>query len=113
MKIGILGVSSTGKSTLSKAVSERLGIPLLDEDGDLFASFVYIKEQGWPLTTTDFSKMNASDNLYFQRGIMEVRKRKFASYDKYVEDGSPILQVAYLYTHAAMLMPPAEFHEWV
>jgi cytidylate kinase len=69
MKIGISGVSSTGKSTLSREVSALSGFNLLS-DVDLHKqAFDLLTEQCKTPSTKYFTGMTKLENINFEKAI--------------------------------------------
>jgi hypothetical protein len=90
MKIAISGVSSTGKSTLTRALSQALGIPgFIDTD---------LHEKTWDLltqhgrmpSTQHFPSMTPEEHINFERAIHIVQRDTFYKVPRGIFDESSL-----------------------
>jgi nicotinamide riboside kinase len=103
MKIGISGVSSTGKSTLSREVSALSGFNLLS-DVDLHKqAFDLLTEQGKTPSTKYFPGMTKLEHINFEKAIHSCRTLSefIPSQSKVVYDESPLDFINYYYAVCA------------
>jgi hypothetical protein len=96
MKIAIAGVSSTGKSTLAKAVAERTGMNLLWEQDVLDAAFAYCDRVEYKLTTRYMPDFTAADVAMFERGFIEYLYDYDSKHPSYITDASPTNTISYM-----------------
>jgi adenylate kinase family enzyme len=86
MRIGISGVSSTGKSTLAKILSDIYKIPLLNEGmKDVYTRY---KEAGKDFPK--FSELPDSIKLDFQISMIKHRTQKELEMEEFIGDGTPL-----------------------
>lgn len=108
MKVAISGVSSTGKSTLAKAVAERLKVPLLWEQDCLDAGFAYGDSLGWEWSTRFMPDFNRRDVAMFERGFLNCVYEFDARHTTYITDAAPTNTLMYMVS----LMPEFEVGEF-
>lgn len=96
MRIGISGVSSTGKSSLAKAVAKATNLPLISEDRLVDEAFAYGKQLGYKFTTEYMPDFTEEDVTVFEQGFIEARYRADARYESYVSDQTPIDTMNYM-----------------
>lgn len=91
MKIAFCGTSSVGKSTLARAVAERLKLPIL-VDTDLHErTFALLESQGRPVSTKYFPGMTRAEHIDFERHLYHVRcMMEVELGEDFVTDESPI-----------------------
>lgn len=107
MKIAITGVSSTGKTSLSKLLAKRLGYKWLTEGCN--GAFKWIDDnKPQVLSTRDFSKMTPRDHFEFEKAILATRPKLDDCFDNFVADGEPFLWMSYMITKCALHVPASE-----
>ena len=112
MRVGISGVSSTGKSTLAKAVSETTKLPLILDVDVHAAAFAHMGVLGQTPHTKFFPDMTRQEHINFERAYVEVRLALEDSMPDFIGDETPVDIVNYFYHVCAPhpeIMPPAEF----
>lgn len=116
MRVGISGVSSTGKSTLAKRVAEAVGYPAM-LDVDLHEKSFHLLDL-WNQTphTNFFPDMYPNEKVAFERAVFNVRQDLESATDDWIADESPIDFLNYLYIMASpypLLMNDEEFEYYV
>lgn len=91
MKIAICGVSSTGKSTLSRILARQLTLPLVHEGmKDIRRAY---KEKGQEIK--NFRDQNEVERLTYQVELIQYRLEKEFQYESFVADGSALDMIAF------------------
>jgi hypothetical protein len=112
MRIGISGVSSTGKSTLASDLALATNLPLLS-DVDLHAeTFKRLEQQGLMPHTRVFPEMTTEEHVTVERCMIRTRIQMEADAKDFVADETPLDFLNYLYNVCGPrpdLMPPDEF----
>lgn len=97
LRIGISGVSSTGKSTLAKAVAEAVNMPLI-LDKDLHEkTFQYMEELGIAPHTRYFPEQTPQEDIDFERAVLTKRVELEDACGSFVADESPLDYLNYIY----------------
>lgn len=98
MRIAITGVPSTGKTSLSRAVAEHLGVTYMEEQPLLDAAFKYCDDNNLPLTTRYLPNFTTEDVMHWQRGFLKAKYEFDKTHTEYVADGCPLLTITYVLT---------------
>lgn len=121
MRIGICGVSSTGKTTLTQDIAKLTGLPaLLDKDLHPMA-FRDMEQNGDAPRTKFFPDMTPEEMVKFERYVQAARARverqaRWAGPGGYVADETPFDFLNYLYLTSAAhpkFMNEEEFEDLV
>lgn len=86
MKIGISGLSSTGKTTLAQHVARVLQIPVCDEG----MKDVYARRRSRGLNPPKFSDLSLDLKFDFQVEMIEHRCKAESDLKNFVGDGTPL-----------------------
>lgn len=97
MKIGIAGVSSTGKSTLAKVVAEQLNLPVILDKDIHTRCWTWLDERGLTPSTKFFPEMSREDHLNFERAMFSIRVGEETALQNFVADETPLDFLNYLY----------------
>lgn len=89
MKIGICGAQSTGKSTLARALSDRLGLPLIAEQARVVARGMGIYSEEMLRRSTPEMQRD------FQRACLEMQQRAESQHESFVSDRTVVDNAAY------------------
>jgi hypothetical protein len=111
MRIGISGVSSTGKSSLAKAVARALQLPVISEDALVAQAFEYGKKMGCRFTTQYMPDFTPEDVTVFERGFLEARYAADAKHESYVSDQTPLDTMNYMLTFCSRTFTERELSE--
>lgn len=109
MRIGICGVSSTGKSTLAREVAKRSGVPLVWEDDILQAARNKCDLEGMNLPIQVY-KYTPEEHLAFERKFLEVEYEQEKKLDHFITDRSPLDTMNWMMYLCNQTMPPEEFN---
>jgi hypothetical protein len=112
MRVGIAGVSSTGKSTLTKAASEKAGISAILDTDVHAAAFLRMDTLNQTPHTKFFPDMTREEHINFERAYVAARLDMESLMPDFIGDETPLDIMNYFYHVCAPhpeIMPPAEF----
>lgn len=112
MRIGFSGVPSTGKSTLAKAISNRTGLPWLEEQFCLDAGLARVEREDRYRPGRAIHNLTPAEDLQFQYGLVEKRLELDGLMPNHVTDNSPLDNLNHLYLRYHSTMPADCFSKW-
>lgn len=113
MKVGIAGVSSTGKSTLAEAVARATNLPLIIDHDVHERCWLWLEQRGKLPSTKFFPSMTKEEHINFERAVLAVRSEMEDTMPDFIADETPLDYLNYFYHVCAPhqdIMPAEEFN---